>query len=167
MYARTSESEQYFGRSASKSIRPFKSGHSDQGTDPVKIRPSFCEQYDTIKTREKDIAGSLTEMDKAWRAGTTDFTGLQYHIERKRLVSVRADLIRQKGNMAKVMREASRMRFEKIFVQVANARLPTDAFLVIVEEAREIWRGQGWAELVPGQTNRERKKARKRLGKVA
>lgn len=166
-YKKTSAAEQYFTRTASRSIRPFKSGHSDQGTEPIKIRPSFRNQYDTLKTRKRDIDKSICEMDRAWRAGTTDLTGLDYHEERKRLISIRADVIRQKGNMAKTMREASRMKFEKIFVNVANAKLPKDTFLVIVEEAREIWRGQGWAELVPGPTNRERRKAQKKLGRVA
>lgn len=65
------------------------------------------------------------------------------------------------GHYRKLLHNEQRARFEEIFVQVANARLPRQAFLSIVEEARWIWRGE-YSELLSPSPPCALKKRRKR-----
>lgn len=163
MYQRTGEHKDFMERRGSRSIRPFVRGDTDQPGDPIEILPKLKDQYQTFKRREAEATRRIAEIDQIVKARCAA-EGVSYfdlRQERKELVAKRADAIRQKGNLNKLMRDGTRLALEKIFTQVANARLPANTFFKLLEEAREIWRGEGYAEFVPGPTNRERKKRRK------
>jgi len=71
--------------------------------------------------------------------------------------SVLANLIRETGHMAKILRYGTRMRFEEIFVSVANFMLPKNHFLKIVEQTRKLWREDGFGNMTPGLTRKAAK----------
>lgn len=116
--------------------------------DPIEILPTVKQQYEMYKMRAKEI-------DKKLHAG------LPYQ-EREALRSELAECLRQIGQMRQLLQEGSRLAFEKIFVTVANFRLPKDRFLTITEEAREIWRSKGYADFVPPPTKAQRRKSEKK-----
>lgn len=69
--------------------------------------------------------------------------------------------IREYGNWKKVLTDASTPEFEKLFITVAAARLPREHFMVILNEARVLWRQEGWAEFKPVDWKKVRKLQRR------
>lgn len=118
------------------------------GGDPVEILPSVKEQYEAHKKRVREIDRLLDSKAPG--------------IDRENLRAELADRLRQIGSMRQLLQDGSRMAYEKIFVQVANCRLPKDRFLTITEEARSIWRSEGYADLLPPPSHRQKQKAVKR-----
>lgn len=57
--------------------------------------------------------------------------------------------IRIVGSWAKNIRELSQKAFENAFIIVAQARLPKEHFLLISDEARALWRLEGFADGLP------------------
>lgn len=140
----------------SSSVRFTQRGYGGKGMvggEPLFIRPSLREQYEILKRRAVEI-DQILDIDLPAQ-------------EREKLRSELAELMRSTGDMRRTLQEGSRLAFEKIFVHVANARLPRDHFLVIVEEAREIWRSKGYADLVPPPTNQMRRKISKHALKLS
>ncbi len=83
--------------------------------------------------------------------------GIDREKARKRL----ADALRHIGDLRHILQDGSRLAFEKVFCSVAQYRLPKDTFLLIVEEAREIWRQEGGAEMLPSMSKADRHRAQK------
>lgn len=131
----------------SSAIRYTQRGYGGLGMvggDPIKILPSVREQYEALKKRAKEIDSKLSPHTPS--------------SERESLRSELADCLRQIGDMRQLLQEGSRLAFETIFTRVANRRLPKDHFLMIVEEARAIWRSEGYADFVPPPTQKMKKK---------
>lgn len=134
-------------QTGSSSVRMTQRGYGGKGMvggEPIKIRPSMKDQYETLKRRAVEINNLLDIELPA--------------VERERLRGELAELMRNTGDIRSILQGASRLAFEKIFVAVANRRLPKDYFLILIEEAREIWRSEGYAELVPPPTNQMRRR---------
>jgi len=123
-------------------------GGSSLTGDPIEILPTVKQQYEMHKLRVKEIDKKLT-------------TSLPYQ-EREALRRELAECLRNIGSMRQLLQDGARLAFEKIFVTVANYRLPKDRFLTITEEAREIWRKEGYADFVPPPTQRQRRKSEKK-----
>lgn len=123
-------------------------GGASLAGDPIEILPTVKQQYEMYKTRVREIDRKL-------------HAGLPFQ-ERERLRSELAECLRHAGSMKQLLQDGSRLAFEKIFVQVANYRLPKDRFLTITEEAREIWRSEGYAEFVPPPSRAQRRKSAKK-----
>lgn len=131
----------------SSSIRVTQRGYGGLGMvggQPIQIRPSMKDQYEALKRRAVEIDNLLDVELPA--------------VERERQRSELARLIQNAGPMREVLQNGARLAFEKIFVQVANCRLPKEHFLLIIEEAREIWRSKGYHDLVPPPTNQMRRR---------
>lgn len=141
----------------SSAIRHTQRGYGGLGMvggQPMQIRPSMKDQYETLKRRAVEINGLLDVELPA--------------VERERIRSELADIIREAGNLREILQNGSRLAFEKIFVNVANRRLPKNHFLLIIDEAREIWRSEGYNDLVPPPTNEMRRRTSRnalRLGR--
>lgn len=116
--------------------------------DPIEILPTVKQQYEMYKLRAKEI-------DKKLRIEAP-------FQEREALRRELAECLRNIGSMRQLLQEGSRLAFEKIFVTVANYRLPKDRFLTITEEAREIWQSKGYADFVPPPTQGQRRKSAKK-----
>lgn len=71
------------------------------------------------------------------------------------------DHIRARGDWAKQIREAAQLAFEHAFIVVAKARLPKEHFIVIADEARQMWREEGYANGLPIDHAKERKAQRR------
>lgn len=69
---------------------------------------------------------------------------------------------RLNGDWRKQLRESAQLAFEKMFMVVAQARIPKEHFLVLAKEARELWRGEGWNQFVPVYDKKVRKMKRRR-----
>lgn len=170
MYGKTSEAQQFASREASKSVRPFVGGWSDQG-DPkafLSVR-TVRQQYDDLRADLTKKSAELAHIRDGLNGRRALVEGETIGNLRERHANVQrrvAALKSQRGHLGKTLREANRLAFETIFATVAQHRLSRDAFLVLVEEAREIWRAEGFADLEPGPTNRQRKKQRKRNRKA-
>lgn len=166
MYKATAVSVHYAGRAGNASIRPFANGRAEPlGDKPLELRPSFIEQYRELKTRGRALEGQLFEQQQILAQKVPLPPGLTYGRVREQAEEIRsrlANVIREKGDMGRICREASRLAFETIFVAVAQRRLPKDTFLLIVEDAREVWRQEGWPEAMPQPTNKERVRNLKR-----
>lgn len=135
----------------SSSVRMTQRGYGGQGViggDPIEILPSVKAQYEGYKRRAREIDKLLTPQ-------------LPY-VEREKLRAELAECLRHIGSMRQILQDGSRLAFETIFTTVANYRLPKDRFLTIVEEAREIWRSKGYADLVPPPTQAQRRKSAKK-----
>lgn len=144
-YRATARNVHFKAQEGSSAIRVTQRGYGGQGMvggEPVVIRPSMKDQYEVLKRRAHEIDALLDVELPA--------------VERERLRGELAEIMRSTGSHREILQGASRLAFEKIFVGVANARLPKDHFLMIVEEAREIWRSKGYADLVPPPTERMR-----------
>jgi len=131
----------------SSAIRMTQRGYGGKGMvggEPIKIHPSMKDQYEVLKRRAIEI-DQLLDIELP-------------SVEREKIRAELSELIRTTGSMREALQNGSRLAFEKIFVQVANSRLPRDYFLIIVEEAREIWRSKGYAELVPPPTNQMKRR---------
>lgn len=122
------------------------------GGDPIEILPSVKEQYEGYKIKARE-ARSLIERT----------AGKEREAARAQL----AEALRNIGSMRQLLQEGSRFAFETIVTRVASYRLPKDRFLAIVEEAREIWRSEGYADFVPPPTKKTRKLAVRRETKRA
>jgi len=141
MFKRTSTNENFRNRTGSSAMRGVSNS-------PLHILPSIKAQYETLKV---DAHAVSEAMEKA--------TSLD---ERKALRIRMANLVREIGDKERLLKNGSRLAFEAVFVQVASGRLPKDQFLLLVQEAREIWQAEGYADYVPPMTPRERNKAEKR-----
>ena len=133
MYKKTSDSLHFQEMAGSFANRISARGYWESN-NPLDILPSLKEQYDTLVQRVEHV-----------RAGNQ-----------------RADLIRQIGDMRVVLENGTRLAFEAIFVRVAQARLPKDTFLTIVDEARGYWRREGFSACVPPPSNSAKRKIIKR-----
>lgn len=76
------------------------------------------------------------------------------------------EMNRRIGQLTKVVLNQAQEDFERIFIEVANARLPKHIFLALNEEARMIWRG-AYSHLLPPLPPRKLKKARRYSAKKA
>lgn len=135
----------------SSSVRFTQRGYGGQGMvggDPIEILPTVKEQYESFKRRVREIDRLLNRDTPA--------------VEREKLRAELAECLRNIGSMRQILQDGSRLAFEKIFSVVAAHRLPKDRFLTLVEEAREIWRSEGYADLVPPPTQAMRRKAEKK-----
>ena len=133
MYKSAATSEQFHKLTVDYSTRISACGYGESN-DTWEVLSSLKEQYDALCAR--------------------------LAIERDH--SIRADLIRQIGDMKITMNEGSRFSFERILCRVVFARLPPDVFQLFVEEARGYWRQEGWPNLMPPPSNRTLKKNFKR-----
>jgi hypothetical protein len=70
--------------------------------------------------------------------------------------------IRLCGSWKKSILEMSQKAFEFAFIVVAQARLPKEHFMLIVDEARALWRLEGYAEGLPHDQKKIRKALRNR-----
>lgn len=149
-YKSASRNLHFKGQQGSSAVRVTQRGYGGASLsgDPVEILPSVQQQYELRKLRAKEI-------DKILRPD------LPFH-EREALRAELANCLRQIGELRQLLQQGSRLAFEKIFVTVAQYRLPKDRFLTITEEAREIWRAEGYADFVPPPTQRERRKSSKK-----
>lgn len=155
-YKTASRQNHFRAQTGSSAVRVTQRGYGGLGMvggEPIKIRPSMKEQYETLKRRAVEI-DQILDLDLP-------------AVERERLRGEMAELMRSTGDMRTTLQAGSRLAFEKIFVQVANLRLPRDYFLMMVEEAREIWRSEGYADLVPPPTERMRKKVSRHTLKLS
>lgn len=139
----------------SSSVRITQRGYGGKGMfgAPEFMRPSMKDQYEVLKRRAEEI-DDILDIDLP-------------AVEREKLRSELAELIRSTGSIREILAAGSRLAFEKIFVQVANSRLPKDYFLAMVQEAREVWRSAGYSELVPPQTKEMRRKTSKNAMRLA
>lgn len=76
------------------------------------------------------------------------------------------EMNRRIGHLTKIVLNQAHEDFERIFIEVANARLPKHIFLALNEEARTIWRG-AYSQLLPPLPPRKLKKARRYSEKKA
>lgn len=133
MYKAASRNEQFMGLTGSFSDRLRARGFAESN-NPIEILPTLKEQYDALKVRMR------SERDP----------------------QLKQDLIRQIGDYRRILEDGTRLAFEAIFVSVAQARLPKDYFLTLVEEARSYWRQDGFADCVPPITRKAKHKNVKR-----
>lgn len=135
----------------SSSVRVTQRGYgglSMQG-EPLAILPTLKEQFETIKAR-------AAELPKLIRSAST-------YEEAERLRKELGAKTAQVGDMRKTIYHATRVGFERIFLQVTRARLPDDLFLKFLAETQEIWEAEGYEEFVPPQNNQERRRASRKL----
>lgn len=165
MYKKTASAEQFGSRSASHSLRPFANGRTEPlGDRPLEIRPSYREQYDARKRELALIKQRCAYLDNVVRGRCQPEEGSTVGEAREQLkqaIGRREDLIRQVGSARKILEDGLRLEFEKLFVHVAESRLPKDIFLLIVQEARDLWRHEGWAEQMPRATRNQQNRAQK------
>ncbi len=131
---KTAAKNLHFQKSEGSSSNRIKARGFGESNDPIEILPSLKEQYDTLQERLKNTQDRV----------------------------LRADLIRQIGHYRLILEDGTRLAFEKIFINVAQARLPRDKFLVLVEEARSYWRKEGFADCQPEETQRQKHKQLKK-----
>lgn len=77
----------------------------------------------------------------------------------------RENLIRQCGSWAAQLREGAQMAFERMFIIVAQARLPKEHFIAINDEARTLWTTMGFNQ-VPHQRRKVHKAFKRVKGKA-
>lgn len=149
-YKSTARTVHFKAQEGSSAVRITQRGYGGLSLtgDPIEILPDCKQQYEMHKLRVKVIDKKLS-------------TALPY-AEREQLRRELAECLRNIGQLRQLLQEGSRLAFEKIFVTVANFRLPKDRFLTITEEAREIWRSKGYADFVPPPTQRQRRKSDKK-----
>lgn len=150
MYGKTANSKAFQGRSASASLRPFLRGYNDITPDRAALAATCVDQLATMRRNREALRRTFNDLRGA---------------DRERARSMIEDLNREIGNLAAMVEDNARARFEEIFVNVANKRLPKEAFLQIVEEARGYWRQEGMAVGLPDGGNKTRNKERKRAQK--
>jgi hypothetical protein len=119
------------------------------GGNPIDILPTLKDQYEGYKLKIHECDLKLNS-----NSATT--------AEREQIRKQMAEAARHMGNLREVLQAGSRFAFEATFVQVANYRLPKDKFLALVEEAREIWRADGYADFVPPPTHDQLRRTAKR-----
>jgi hypothetical protein len=150
-YKAASRNVHFRAQEGSSAIRVTQRGYGGAGMvggDPVAILPTVKEQYEGYKRRVREIDRLLSPNTPA--------------VEREKLRAELAECLRHIGSMRQILQDGARLAFETIFTTVANYRLPKDRFLTIVEEAREIWRSKGYADLVPPPTQAQRRKSAKK-----
>lgn len=59
------------------------------------------------------------------------------------------DLKREVGMWADNLMKCGQIAFERAFIVIAQARLPREHFMVISQEARQMWRDAGYADGLP------------------
>lgn len=133
MFKSTSISEQFQKKTGDYSTRISARGYGESN-DTWEVLSSLKDQYEALKKR----------------------------LDHENGPSIKADLIRQIGDMKITMNEGSRFSFERILCRVIAARLPPEVFKMFVEEARSYWRQEGWPDLMPPPSNRVLKKNFKR-----
>jgi hypothetical protein len=155
-YKAVTKNVHFRAQEGSSSIRMTQRGYGGAGMvggDPIAILPTVKEQYEKYKIRAREISRLLDKERPA--------------VEREKLRSELAECLRHIGSLRQILQDGSRLAFEKVFTTVASYRLPKDRFLTIVEEAREIWRSEGYADLVPPPTQGERRKSAKKAMRLA
>ena len=145
MYTTTVRQSNFRKRTGSSSIAPSAKGYGPIG-DPVEILPTLKEQYEHYKRRAAECTTIIEQR-------------ILPTAERERARRELAECIRHEGNLRNLLQDGSRLAFEKILVQVAQYRLPKDKFLAMVDEAREIWRAEGYADVLPPSTKQQRTRA--------
>lgn len=149
-YSTAARSEHFRRFHGSSATRANSRGHSEFG-DPA-LLPAVKEQYEATKKAARDLSRRLE----------SGLPSAEREIVRRQL----AEKVRALGPMRDILHNGARYHFEKIFSQVASIRLPKDKFLTLVDEAREIWRSEGYADLIPPLNNKERRRAEKRALKL-
>lgn len=92
-----------------------------------------------------ELFAPLLKQYKLGRARINELSGKpDINTEEKR---ERENLIRQCGGWAAELREGAQLAYERMFLIVAQARLPKEHFLTINEEARTVWRSLGFGDM--------------------
>jgi antitoxin component HigA of HigAB toxin-antitoxin module len=170
MYGETSRLKHWFERKANSSLRPLRDGTPAIPGAPMKIERTLMEQFNDLRAQLKEVRGLVDEGREIITGKKQPPSGITIGMVREELailVSRREDLTRQVGSMSRTLDGHARLAFETIFVQVANAKLPKDTFLSLVQEAREIWRRQGHNELLGPQTKGQRRRAHRKIDREA
>lgn len=150
MYAKTGKSQDFFDRAGSMSTRILSNGTSPVTPDRNVVDATCKEQLASLRRNQAALLASMRDMSGA---------------EKAKAGAVLDNLRREIGNLAKYIEGNARARFEELFVIVAQHRLPRDAFLVIVQEAREYWRAEGEIANVPEGSLRMKNKWAKRAAR--
>lgn len=156
MYNSTQRNSAFRARIANSSTRIYASGWSPDQGDPIQIRAGMWRQYEALKQQKKEIECQLTKLDAEYRDPERKRLGADIIAEKRRLTSVLANVIREKGHLAITLRDIGRLTFEQAFHRVASAMLPKDVMLSIVEETRQLWRKEGHDKFMP-EPNMKRK----------
>ncbi len=150
MYSSTAKNRNFQKRVGSQSTRIMANGNAPMEPDRHLVDATCKEQLAIMRANRSALSRTI---------------GLLEGAERNRATSILADLNREIGHLAKMIEDNSRARFEEIFVTVANRRLPKDAFLELVQEARRYWRQEGSIVNLPSGTQQAQNKKAKRAYK--
>jgi hypothetical protein len=104
-------------------------GHYEGFKDVPTLFASLKEQYKLGWARIKELEDKPNKTDEERRE-------MENHI-------------RICGDWAQALRKCGQMLYENAFIVIAQARLPKEHFLVIADEARELWRDAGFADGLP------------------
>ncbi len=155
MYERTAASQQFRDKTGSFATRANADGTNSLAPDRTVFAATCKEQLATMRRNRAALAETFHDLRDS---------------DRERVRQLLADLDRQIGSLFRTIDNNARARFEEIFLVVAQHRLPKTAFLVLVEEAREYWRGEGMANNLPppspGKRNKLAKRAAKKLAET-
>jgi hypothetical protein len=166
MYKATNEHHHFQEKTGSFSTHGSVRGYAEGG-EPILILPTLKEQYWFLKEEKRNADAEVEQLRKTIADPTNGQSKIALREQLAKTESRRSDLIRQIGNWRGLVEETSQAAFERIFVNVAQARLPKDLFLEFSTEARTLWRAAGGAEGMPRPTQRQRRRLQKRVDKGA